>query len=81
MGVSDEVDRHGLIALLNHEDGPRYVAGLGLLRLWEVLDFGINQENVGEIVDLVLVDLGDLVHVSVDPDVPSVVGPVRVRSA
>jgi hypothetical protein len=75
------LQRHGdiLVALLDHVDGAREVAGLGLSLGRQLVDRGPDQEAVGQVVDLALRDVGELVDVAAEADLPALVGPVPVR--
>jgi hypothetical protein len=75
------LQRHGdiLLTLLNHVDGAREVAGLCLSLGRELVDGRSNQKVVGQVVDLALRKIGELVDVAAESDLPALVGPVPVR--
>ncbi|KAI6756447.1 hypothetical protein HG530_012183 [Fusarium avenaceum] len=54
------------IILLHNKDGLCQISGLGLLRLWKVFDTCIDEEDIGEVVNLFLTQIGDLVNIAVD---------------
>lgn len=75
-----EVDRsHFDVALLKDEDRSSQVPCILLLILRQILDVRANEEDVGQIIELLLRSVGLLVHVSVEADVPTLLGPVGVR--
>lgn len=72
---------HGniLVALLDNEDGAGEVACLFLLVLRQLVDACVDQKDIGQIIDLFLIDIWELVDIAVEADVPALVGPVRIR--
>lgn len=66
------------IILLHNKDGLCQISGLSLLRLWKVFDTCIDEEDIGEVVNLFLTQIGDLVNIAVYSNVPSLIGPVTV---
>jgi len=64
--------------LLDDEDGARQVAGLLLLVVGQLGNAGVDEEDVGQVVDLVLADIRELVHIAVEADIPALVGPVGI---
>ena len=66
------------IVLLKHEDRCSQIPRILLLFLRQVLNVGANEEDVGQVVQLLLGGVGLLVHVSVESDIPAFRGPVRV---
>jgi hypothetical protein len=65
--------------LLDDVDGAGKVASLGLSGGIKLVDRRSDQEAVRKIIDLALRDIRELVDIAVEPDVPTLVGPVRIR--
>lgn len=72
----DGVDGH--MGLLYDEDFGGQVAGLVLLGGREVGDLGVDEEDIGELVQVVDRGVGLLVDIAVEADVPSGAGPIGV---
>lgn len=76
--IVDQIDRDVLIRLLNHKDGPGHVPGLILLGRAQILDARSDEKHVGQVVNLALRQVWQLVDVAMDPQVPAIIGPIAV---
>lgn len=66
------------MALLHDKYFSCQVACLFLLVITQVLYTGVYQKAVSELVNLVLADIRQLVHISVYADIPALFGPVTI---
>lgn len=66
---------------MHDEDAGCHIPGLGCLIGREFVDGGIDEENIGEVIEFGLLDLRLLVDVAVKAQVPALIGPVSVASA
>lgn len=69
------------IALLEDEDRRSEVAGLGCLVWRELLDGGVDQEDIGQVIELLFGGVGLLVDIAAESQVPPLVGPIAIASA
>lgn len=77
--VVDKVHGDILVALLDDEDGLGDITRLCCLIRGQLIDVDVDEEDVGQVIDLGLADVGLLEDVAVDADVPALVGPIAVR--
>ena len=75
-----DVEGHIDIALLDDEDLSSEVSGLCLLGGWQLSDVCANQEDIGEVVQLALGDVGLLEDISTKSQIPALVCPVCITT-
>ncbi len=66
------------IVLLHHKDRPCHISSLSLLRLRQFVNTRVDEEDIGEVVDFLLAQVGDLVNIAMHSNVPTLVGPIAV---
>lgn len=71
---------HVGIFLLNDKYGSCEVARILLLVRLQVFNIYIGQENIDQIINLFLVNIWQLVHVSTEADVPTLFSPIAIGS-
>jgi hypothetical protein len=74
-----EVEGNVLTLLLNDKDRLRKISRLGLLVGGQICNFRVDQEDVGQVVDLRLRNVWGFKDVSVESYIPTLLGPIGIR--